>query len=73
MLRTLLKNCIVSNCGSEDACMCVCVCNRTQPKTVLQQDVEPRDNNDDDIEPAWKKKKVWKSCGKPVRLQDTAD
>ena len=31
---------------------------RSQPKTIFQNAVEPEDNKDDDIEPAWKKKKV---------------
>jgi len=38
--------------------ICVCVCDRSQPKAIFQKAVEPEDNKDDDIEPAWKKKKV---------------
>ena len=38
--------------------MHVHVCNSTQPKVIFQQNTEPDDEKDDDIEPAWKKKKV---------------
>ena len=38
--------------------LCVCVCDSSQPKAIFQKDVESEDKKDDDIEPAWKKKKV---------------
>jgi len=38
--------------------VCVCVCDSSQPKAIFQKDVESEDKKDDDIEPAWKKKKV---------------
>jgi len=34
------------------------VCDRSQPKPIFQKAMEPEENKDDDIEPAWKKKKV---------------
>ena len=43
------------------------VCDRSQPKPIFQKAMEPEENKDDDIEPAWKKKKVWESCKKANR------